>query len=106
MSQTVFAVAGRLPRAPGVYRFRDAAGHVLYTGRATKLRRRVASYWSDLRDRGHLAPMVTRVTGIEAVACDSGHEAALHASRLLLLSGNSRQEAATSSTSKASVLAR
>jgi excinuclease ABC subunit C len=66
----------RLPHVPGVYRFRDARGRVLYVGRATRLRRRVASYWSDLRDRRHLAPMVARVARIEAVACDSEHEAA------------------------------
>jgi excinuclease ABC subunit C len=48
----------------------------LYVGRATVLRRRVASYWSDLRDRGHLAPMVAQVSDIEAVSCDSVHEAA------------------------------
>ncbi len=65
-----------LPRAPGVYRFRDARGSVLYIGRATTLRSRVASYWSDLRERGHLAPMVARVAHIEAVCCDSPHEAA------------------------------
>ena len=76
MNETVSAMVSRLPRAPGVYRFRDAAGHVLYAGRATELRRRVASYWSDLRDRAHLAPMVTRITGIEAAVCDSAHEAA------------------------------
>jgi excinuclease ABC subunit C len=69
------AIAG-LPGTPGVYRFRDARGSVLYIGRATALRQRVASYWSDLRDRGHLAPMVARVTHIEAVTCDSPHEAA------------------------------
>jgi excinuclease ABC subunit C len=67
------AIAG-LPGTPGVYRFRDARGGVLYIGRATALRNRVASYWSDLRDRGHLAPMVARVTRIEAVTCDSPHE--------------------------------
>ncbi len=66
----------RLPLTPGVYRFRDAAGQVLYLGRATVLRRRVASYWLDSRDRGHLTPMVARVRGIEAVSCDSAHEAA------------------------------
>ena len=66
----------RLPHAPGVYRFRDAAGEVLYIGRATALRSRVGSYWSDLRDRGHLAPMVARVARVEAVLCDSPHEAA------------------------------
>jgi excinuclease ABC subunit C len=66
----------RLPHAPGVYRFRDDAGAVLYIGRATTLRSRVASYWSGLRDRGHLAPMVARVGRVEAVARDSVHEAA------------------------------
>lgn len=69
-------LTARLPLGPGVYRFRDAAGRVLYLGRATNLRRRVASYWGDLRDRRHLAPMVARVAAIEAVACDSAHEAA------------------------------
>ena len=66
----------RLPLTPGVYRFRDAAGQVLYLGRATMLRRRVASYWLDLRDRGHLTPVVAQVRTIEAVSCDSAHEAA------------------------------
>ena len=65
-----------LPPAPGVYRFRDATGRVLYLGRATHLRSRVGSYWGDLRDRAHLAPMVARVARVEAVACDSAHEAA------------------------------
>jgi excinuclease ABC subunit C len=69
------AVAG-LPGGPGVYRFRDEHGRVLYIGRATSLRSRVASYWSDLRDRGHLAPMVRRAARVEAVSCDSVHEAA------------------------------
>lgn len=76
MEKVLSAVIARLPLTPGVYRFRDAAGQVLYLGRATVLRRRVASYWLDLRDRGHLAPMVARVRRIEAVSCDSVHEAA------------------------------
>jgi excinuclease ABC subunit C len=68
--------AALLPLAPGVYRFRDATGRVLYLGRAAQLRSRVASYWGDLRDRAHLARMVARIARIEAVACDSAHEAA------------------------------
>jgi excinuclease ABC subunit C len=68
--------AARLPQAPGVYRFRDQAGRVLYVGRAVSLRRRVLSYWGDLGDRGHLAPMVARIARVEAVVCDSAHEAA------------------------------
>jgi excinuclease UvrABC nuclease subunit len=65
-----------LPTAPGVYRFREDTGRVLYVGRAGDLRRRVSSYWGDLRDRRHLRRMVTRVARIEALVCDSAHEAA------------------------------
>jgi excinuclease ABC subunit C len=65
-----------LPGGPGVYRFRDARGAVLYVGRAAALRPRVASYWSDLGERGHLVSMMSRVARIEAVRCDSVHEAA------------------------------
>jgi excinuclease ABC subunit C len=67
---------GLLPGAPGVYRFRDERGRALYIGRATDLRRRVGSYWGDLRDRRHLRRMVPRIARVEAVVCDSGHEAA------------------------------
>jgi len=66
-----------LPAGSGVYRFLDSRGTVLYLGRATALRARVASYWAaDLGDRRHLAPMVSRVARIEAVRCGSVHEAA------------------------------
>jgi excinuclease ABC subunit C len=68
--------AALLPLAPGVYRFRDATGRVLYLGRATSLRSRVASYWGDLGGRAHLGRMMARVVRVEAVACDSVHEAA------------------------------
>lgn len=65
-----------LPAAPGVYRFRDGDGRALYVGRATNLRSRVSSYWGDLRDRRHLRRMMPQVARVEAVVCDSVHEAA------------------------------
>jgi excinuclease ABC subunit C len=70
------AAVAVLPAAPGVYRFRDGTGRVLYVGRAVDLRRRVSSYWGDLRDRRHLRRMVSGVGRIEALVCDSAHEAA------------------------------
>jgi excinuclease ABC subunit C len=72
----VLSQVRRLPYAPGVYRFRDGRGRVLYVGRATELRSRVASYWADPRDRPHLARMVDGIARVEAVICDSVHEAA------------------------------
>ena len=69
-------VARRLPQAPGVYRFRDDNGRILYIGRAVNLRRRVLSYWTHLGDRPRLARMVNRIARVEGVQCDSEHEAA------------------------------
>jgi excinuclease ABC subunit C len=76
MSTAPRTAIAALPGCAGVYRFRDARGRALYIGRAIDLRRRVGSYWTDLRDRRHLARMVPQIVGIEAVACESAHEAA------------------------------
>lgn len=65
----------RLPNGPGVYRFRDAQDRALYIGRAVSLRRRVQSYWGALRDRPRLRRMVSQVVRVEAIECDSEHEA-------------------------------
>jgi excinuclease ABC subunit C len=73
---SVRASVSRLPTGPGVYRFVDGPGRALYVGRAVDLRRRVGSYWGELRGRRHLRRMMPRIAGIEAIACDSGHEAA------------------------------
>ncbi len=39
---------GTVPDAPGVYRFRDPHGRVIYVGKAKNLRSRVSSYFGDL----------------------------------------------------------
>ena len=34
-----------IPDAPGAYLFRDGDGRVIYAGKASSLRKRLASYW-------------------------------------------------------------
>lgn len=72
-----------LPSGPGVYRFRDGSGRVIYLGRATSLRSRVGSYFAAASfaaagrgSRRHLRRMVPQVDRIEAVLTASVHEAA------------------------------
>ena len=38
---------GSIPTDPGVYRFFDAFGHVIYVGKAKNLRQRLNSYFAD-----------------------------------------------------------
>ena len=38
--------ASSIPDAPGAYLFRDGDGRVIYAGKASSLRKRLASYWS------------------------------------------------------------
>ncbi|TDC81396.1 excinuclease ABC subunit UvrC [Micromonospora sp. KC606] len=39
---------GTIPESPGVYRFRDGTGRVIYVGKAKNLRARLNSYFGDL----------------------------------------------------------
>jgi excinuclease ABC subunit C len=39
---------GTIPDTPGVYRFRDPSGRVIYVGKAKSLRQRLSSYFADV----------------------------------------------------------
>lgn len=41
--------AGEIPTQPGVYRFRDPSGRVIYVGKAKNLRQRLSNYFQPLR---------------------------------------------------------
>ena len=67
-----------LPETPGVYLFRGSRNNILYVGRATDLRSRVRSYFSDrlVLDRGErLAEALEKTKRIEVVSADSVLEA-------------------------------
>jgi excinuclease ABC subunit C len=55
-----------LPDEPGVYLFRNAAGRVIYVGKAKSIRKRVASHFSNPSTRAgkDLVPMIDRVEAL------------------------------------------
>lgn len=56
---------GTIPDAPGVYRFHDAEGRVIYVGKAKSLRSRLSSYFADLSGlHPRTRQMVTTATGV------------------------------------------
>jgi excinuclease ABC subunit C len=57
---------GEIPESPGVYRFRDQRGRVIYVGKAKSLRQRLNSYFADfasLHPRTQM--MLTTAAGVE-----------------------------------------
>ena len=58
--------AGEIPTNPGVYRFRDASGRVLYVGKAKNLRARLSNYFAPLRTlHERTRRMVTTAASVE-----------------------------------------
>jgi len=68
----------RLPERPGVYRFYDAAGKLLYIGKAKSLRRRVQHYLSNAGGHSHKTlDLIRHVHAVKTEEAGSELEAAL-----------------------------
>lgn len=71
-----------LPKSPGVYKFLDKEGKILYIGKATSLKNRAGSYFSrPLDDR--LQAMVGQISKIEYEKTDSVIEALIAEANLI-----------------------
>ncbi len=79
------ATLARLPDHPGVYLFKDAAGAVLYVGKAQSLRHRVPSYWQRRNGRGGSWGVfsVDQVATVEWTLTDNVSEALLLEANLI-----------------------
>ncbi|MFM8785114.1 MAG: UvrB/UvrC motif-containing protein [Phycisphaerales bacterium] len=76
--------ARSLPDVPGVYLMKDAAGVVLYVGKAVRLPDRVSSYFVASADLGaRKQPMLDVVEDFEVLECEAEWEALLLESRLV-----------------------
>ncbi|MEU4216305.1 excinuclease ABC subunit UvrC [Actinoplanes sp. NPDC026623] len=67
---------GTIPDAPGVYRFRDPTGRVIYVGKAKSLRNRLNSYFADTWTlHARTQQMVTTAAAVDWVTVGSEVEA-------------------------------
>ncbi|MEI8257271.1 MAG: nucleotide excision repair endonuclease, partial [Deltaproteobacteria bacterium] len=68
-----------VPTGPGVYRMLDAAGTVVYVGKAKNLRRRLSQYRNAKRRKKHLKmrAIVATAVRVDVVACASELDAEL-----------------------------
>ncbi len=67
---------GSIPTQPGVYRFRDGRGRVIYVGKAKSLRSRLSSYFQDIGNlHARTATMVSTAASVEWTVVNTEVEA-------------------------------
>ena len=71
-----------LPNKPGVYRYYDKDGEIIYVGKAKNLKRRVSSYFNK-EQTGKTRVLVSRIADIKFIVVESESEALLLENNLI-----------------------
>lgn len=78
MTQQEFEhIAPSIPKEPGIYKYYDASGELLYVGKAKHLRKRVSSYFNKTFTTYKTHELVKRITRIEYTIVNSEQDAFL-----------------------------
>ncbi len=83
MVQSLQAVVRSLPEKPGVYRYYDKEGKILYVGKAKNLRKRVASYFNKEPGSGKLRLLVRKIAEIKFIVTETELDALLLENNLI-----------------------
>ncbi len=66
-----------LPEQPGIYKFLNKEGTVIYVGKAKNLKRRVASYFTKKHERGKTRILVSKIHEVQLTIVETEQDALL-----------------------------
>lgn len=75
-SDKIKSILKTIPTDPGVYRYYDDKGEIIYVGKAKNLKRRVSSYFNK-QQSGKVKVLVSRIADIKFIVVDNEMEALL-----------------------------
>ena len=82
MDAKIKSILATIPTKPGVYRYYDKDGTIIYVGKAKNLKRRVSSYFNK-EQTGKTRVLVSRIVDIKFIVVESESEALLLENNLI-----------------------
>ena len=82
MTESLKPILSTIPNKPGVYRYFDSDGTLIYVGKAKNLKRRVSSYFNK-EQTGKTRVLVSKIADIKFIVVESESEALLLENNLI-----------------------